>query len=144
MFALSSCTCNRRSHLWDYVEPGEVFCYFLRIVSPTGCLVLLLSFYVFLFSFSCSVSFPDVMKTCHSTSVCQALRNQIYTNTLASDKPPVSKHIDVRYHFIRELVKHKVIAIKYTESRNQHADTLTKAIGTEGFARHRSFPHELA
>ena len=26
-----------------YVEPGEAFCYFLRIVSPTGCLVLPLS-----------------------------------------------------------------------------------------------------
>ena len=37
-----------------------------------------------------------------------------------------TKHIDVRYHFARELVKHKVIAIKYTESRNQHVDILTK------------------
>ena len=39
----SSYTCNRRSHLWDYVEPREAFCYFLRIVSPNGCLVLPLS-----------------------------------------------------------------------------------------------------
>ena len=30
------------------------------------------------------LSFPDVIKTCYSTSVCQALRNQAYTNTLAS------------------------------------------------------------
>ena len=50
-----------------------------------------------------------------------------------------TKHIDVRYHFIPELVKHKVIAIKYTESRNQHADILTKAIGAQGFVRHRHF-----
>ena len=51
-----------------------------------------------------------------------------------------TKHIDVRYHFIRELVKHKVVAIKYTESRNQHADIiLTKAIGAEGFGRYRRF-----
>ena len=42
-----------------------------------------------------------------------------------------TKHIDVRYHLIRELVKHKVIAIKYTEWRNQHADILTKAIGVD-------------
>ena len=27
------------------------------------------------------LSFPDVIKTCYSTSVCQALRNQTYTNT---------------------------------------------------------------
>ena len=62
---------------------------------------------------------------------------------IAMAENPISggrtKHIDVRYHFIRELVKHKVIAIKYTESRNQHADILTKAIGAEGFVRHRRF-----
>ena len=50
-----------------------------------------------------------------------------------------SKHIDVRYRFIRELVKHKVIAIKYTESRKQHAGILTTAIGAEGFVRHHRF-----
>ena len=80
-FAFSSYTCNnRRFKLWDYVEPGEALCYFLSIVSPTGCLVLLLSFYFFIFSFSYSVSFPDVIKTCYSTSACQTLRKQIYTN----------------------------------------------------------------
>ena len=39
---------------------------------------------------------------------------------IAMAENPISgghtKHIDVRYHFIRELVKHKIIAIKYTES----------------------------
>ena len=62
---------------------------------------------------------------------------------IAVGENPISggrtKHIDVRYHFIRELVKHKVIAIKYTKSRNQHADILTKAIGAEGFVQHRRF-----
>ena len=62
---------------------------------------------------------------------------------IAMAENPISggrtKHIDVRYHFIRELVKHNVIAIKYTESSNQHADILTKAIGAEGFVRHRRF-----
>ena len=47
-----------------------------------------------------------------------------------------TKHIDVRYYVIRELVKHKVITIKYTESMNQHTDILTKAIEVEGFVRH--------
>ena len=62
---------------------------------------------------------------------------------IAMSENPISggrtKHIDVRYHFIREVVKHKVITIKHTESRNQHADILTKAIGEEGFVRHRRF-----
>ena len=48
-------------------------------------------------------------------------------------------HIDARYHFIQELAKHEAIAIKYTESRSQHADILTKAIRAEGFVRHRRF-----
>ena len=59
------------------------------------------------------------------------------------EKNPISgvrtAHIDVRYHFIRELAKHKFIATKYTESRSQHADILTGAIGTEGFVRRRRF-----
>ena len=63
--------------------------------------------------------------------------------TIAMAENPISggrtKHIDVRYHFIRELVEHKMIAIKYTESRNQHADILTKEIGAECFVRHRRF-----
>ena len=49
------------------------------------------------------------------------------------------KHIDVRYHFIRELVERKVHNIQYTESSNQHVDILTKPLGLEAFARHRSF-----
>ena len=55
-----------------------------------------------------------------------------------------TKHIDVRYHFIREQVKHKVIAIKYTESRNPRADIRTKA-GNRGrrFRSAPSFPHEF-
>ena len=64
----SSYTCNRRSHLWDYVEPREAFCYFLRIVSPNGCLVLSLSgtsFFLFsptFYSFVllCSLLFSSV------------------------------------------------------------------------------------
>ena len=49
-----------------------------------------------------------------------------------------TKHIDVRYHFIRELVEHKVLNIQYTESSNQYADILTKPLGLEAFAEHRS------
>ena len=50
-----------------------------------------------------------------------------------------TKHIEVRYHFIRELVERKVLNIQYTESSNQHADILTNPLGREAFARHRSF-----
>ena len=50
-----------------------------------------------------------------------------------------TKHIDVRYHYIRELLKRKVLNIQYMESSNQHADILTKPLGLEAFARHRSY-----
>ena len=50
-----------------------------------------------------------------------------------------TNHIDVRCHFIRELVERKVLNIQYTESGNQHADILTKPPGLEAFARHRWF-----
>ena len=38
-----------------------------------------------------------------------------------------------------ELVERKVLNIPYTESSNQYADMLTKPLGLEAFARHRSF-----
>ena len=44
-----------------------------------------------------------------------------------------TKHIGVRYPFIRELVERKVLNIQYTESSNQHADILTKPLGLEAF-----------
>ena len=40
--------------------------------------------FLFLFSFSSSVSFSDLIKTCYSTYVLQALRNQAYSKTLAT------------------------------------------------------------
>ena len=62
---------------------------------------------------------------------------------IARAENPISggrtKHIDVRYHFIRELVERKLFDIQYTESSNQHADILTKPLGLKAFDRHRSF-----
>lgn len=44
-----------------------------------------------------------------------------------------SKHIDVRYHYIREQVADKSIAVVYVDTRNQLADVLTKAVDGETF-----------
>ncbi|CAB1109269.1 unnamed protein product [Ectocarpus sp. CCAP 1310/34] len=55
-----------------------------------------------------------------------------------------SKHIDVRHHFIRELVERKVISITHhVPTQFQHADFLTKAISKESFALHRDFVMNL-
>ena len=48
-----------------------------------------------------------------------------------------TEHIDVRYHFIRELVERKVLNMQYTESSNQHADILTKPLGQDREQRPR-------
>uniref|UniRef100_A0AAV1U517 Polyprotein n=1 Tax=Peronospora matthiolae TaxID=2874970 RepID=A0AAV1U517_9STRA len=44
-----------------------------------------------------------------------------------------AKHIDIRYHFVREQVKDKIIDLQYTETKSQLADFLTKPISTKKF-----------
>lgn len=41
---------------------------------------------------------------------------------------PRSKHIDIRYHHIREIVENEVIDIQYINTENNTADILTKAV----------------
>lgn len=48
-----------------------------------------------------------------------------------------SKHIDVRYHFIRECVEQGLIVIKHVKIGEQRADILTKALTTVKFERMR-------
>ena len=59
------------------------------------------------------------------------------------DKNPLSSynsnHIDVRYHFLREVVGTGDSSVKYLRTEDQHADILTKAIGKETFEKHRDF-----
>lgn len=44
-----------------------------------------------------------------------------------------SKHIDIKYNFIREKVEQGYLGIKHTSSSNQLADFLTKALPTQKF-----------
>ena len=44
-----------------------------------------------------------------------------------------SKHIDIRYNFIRENVAKKIVNIRYVESSNQLVDFLTKALPANKF-----------
>ena len=50
-----------------------------------------------------------------------------------------SKHIDVRHHFIRELVARKEISLIHVASEFQHADFMTKVLPTRHFTFHRNF-----
>ena len=46
-----------------------------------------------------------------------------------------SKHIDVRFHFIREHVKEGSVELRHVASRNQAADIFTKPLSKEVFDR---------
>ena len=48
-----------------------------------------------------------------------------------------SKHIDVCFYFIRELVQAHKISVEYVASAEQHAGILTKALSRANFGYHR-------
>lgn len=48
-----------------------------------------------------------------------------------------TKHIDVRYHFIREKYEEGVFELNYVSTDEQLADILTKALGRDRFQRFR-------
>ena len=48
-----------------------------------------------------------------------------------------SKHIDTRYHFIRELLNNNEINVEFCTSRNQFADLFIKPLGKDLFELHR-------
>lgn len=49
-----------------------------------------------------------------------------------------SKHIDIRYYFIREYVEWGEIVIKHVKTDEQRADVLTKALSTIKFEKIRA------
>ena len=55
-------------------------------------------------------------------------------NPLSSGR---TKHIDVWYHFVRDLVKKGQVRIEYVPSTEQYADSLTKPLSTGSFEYHR-------
>jgi len=48
------------------------------------------------------------------------------------------KHVDVKYNFVRDMYQKGIIDVKYTPSREQKADILTKGLTFEHFAKNRS------
>ena len=49
-----------------------------------------------------------------------------------------TKHIDIRHHFIRELVEEKTIVLEYIPTEKQLADIFTKALDAVRFESLRS------
>ena len=60
-------------------------------------------------------------------------------SAIALAKNPVfhgrSKHIDIKYHFIRDLVKSEKIVLQYCKSVDQVADMFTKPLKIDSFLK---------
>jgi hypothetical protein len=63
-------------------------------------------------------------------------------STINLTKNPIihgrSKHINVKFHFLRELCKEGVIELKHYNSQDQVADIMTKALKIDIFEKLRS------
>ena len=63
-------------------------------------------------------------------------------STIQLSKNPVfhgwSKHIDIKFHFLRDLVKDGVVKLSYRSSQNQVVDIMTKPLKLEQFLRFRN------
>ena len=51
-----------------------------------------------------------------------------------------SKHIDIRYHHIRDIIKSKILVLEYVNSAENIADVLTKNLTKE---KHIKFVNNL-
>ena len=48
-----------------------------------------------------------------------------------------TKHIDIRHHFVRNLINDKIITLKYIQTSEQRADIFTKALTPQTFIKLR-------
>ena len=59
------------------------------------------------------------------------------TSAINLSKNPVqhsnSKHIEIRYHFVRDLVEDKVVCLEFIHTDNQKADFFTKPLNGPRF-----------
>ena len=62
---------------------------------------------------------------CDKTSAINLLKNPIQHSK--------SKHIEIRYHFIRDLVEEKTVYLEFITTDNQKADIFTKPLNAPKF-----------
>ena len=48
-----------------------------------------------------------------------------------------SKHIDIRFHYIRDVIERKLVQVFYLEGEENPADLFTKNLGLVKFAKFR-------
>ena len=69
------------------------------------------------------------MLHCDSQSAIQLARNRVYHSK--------TKHVDVKYHFIREMLEDKQIQLVKVHTTENRVDLLTKGLPAESFAHCR-------
>ena len=79
---------------------------------------------------------PSISESCIEVFVDNDGAISLANNPLSSLR---TKHIDVRFHFIRELSRSKTISVEYVLTKEQRADILTKALTGAIFKEHRDF-----
>lgn len=72
----------------------------------------------------------DCEKSCHTTNIFSDSNSAIDLATTTGYKAR-TKHIDIRHHFIRQLVQHKKISLDHIGTEDMVADVLTKSLGKE-------------
>ena len=88
---------------------------------------------------SCYTQLLWMKKLLHDYGISQDTMCVFYdnTSTINLSKNPVqhskSKHIEIRYHFIRDLVEDKVVCLEFIHTNNQKADIFTKPLNGPWF-----------
>ena len=83
---------------------------------------------------SCCTQLLWMKKLLHDYGIPQETMCVFYDNTSAINlsKNPVqhskSKHIEIHYHFIRDLVEERVVCLEFIHTDNQKADIFTKPL----------------
>jgi hypothetical protein len=52
-------------------------------------------------------------------------------------QPSKTKHIDIRHHYIRDLVENKIVTLEHVGTKEQVADIFTKALDANQFEKLR-------
>jgi hypothetical protein len=83
----------------------------------------------------------NILNHLHLTQSDSTIINCDNSSSIKLSKNPIMhgrcKHIDVRYHFLRNLSKDGTIELKFCKSQEQLADIMTKALKVESFCKLR-------
>ena len=73
----------------------------------------------------CPEHVKSIMIYCDNSSAISLSKNSVFHKR--------TKHIDTKFHYIRELVNNGEIILKHCRTQEQFVDTLTKPLGQKSF-----------